>query len=86
MSIESTSGYWSKKNPHWDIYLLYYVLKSIIREIGKGKILSCVKLSGKWIITLRNKDDADHLIETGIVRNDSTCNVYSVKVILNLRF
>lgn len=61
-----------------DSYEVKDVLKSIINDIGNGKILSCVKSSGNWIITLRNKDDADLLIETGIVINDSTCNVYGV--------
>ncbi|PIK47651.1 hypothetical protein BSL78_15481 [Apostichopus japonicus] len=48
-----------------DSYEVKDVLKSIINDIGNGKILSCVKSSGNWIITLRNKDDADLLIETG---------------------
>ncbi|PIK61332.1 hypothetical protein BSL78_01752 [Apostichopus japonicus] len=61
-----------------DSYEVKDVLKSIINDIGNGKILSCVKSSGNWIITLRNKDDADLLIETGIVINDITCNVYGV--------
>ena len=54
------------------------IVKAIIGDIGNGKILSCVKSSGNWIITLRSKIDADTLIETGLIINGYTTNVYGI--------
>ena len=54
------------------------LVKAISDDIGGNEILSCVKTSGYWIVTVKSKEDADVLLETGLLIKDIPCQVTGV--------
>lgn len=54
------------------------ILKSLANDIGKKNILGCVKTQGQWILTVKNKEDAELIQETGLKIGNEVCDIMGV--------
>lgn len=54
------------------------VIEAVMNDMGKDSLVGCVKMTGYWVITMKERKDSELLQETGLVINNEACNVFGV--------
>lgn len=54
------------------------VINAVSMDIGNENVRGCVKCNGQWIITMKTKEDAELLQETGLKIGKDSCTVTGV--------